>query len=439
MIPFFTLEIDDTVVGMDFNALVDAPAHMKKFISFSKEEKKVVIKSHFNEEKRIVTGVAIASDLPIYRNDEEIGPHYVVFKAETIKKIAIKMAENGYVNNVNEMHDSNKEIEGMALFESYFVDKEAGIYPEMFVDQNLQNGTWIVSYKVNNDDTWSKIKDGTFMGFSIEGWFNKIPMKLQGDFKGKIAFAKISEVNTWEFEVMEDIIDFGTVIHYAYHDDGQVYDGGKIRAGEYTTPDSKKIQVDSMGRVVMIDGKTKEQMQSQTKNKPMKKVVVKPGLFARLFPGKSKMASIKTVDGLALTWEGDLAEGTEVFTVLEDGTKGTLAPEGDHSWKGEDGKMVVITVDGNGKVTAMSTVDATENTDVEAALAQIIKNMNDGFKRIEDGYKAEITKLTKKLETTQGSLEQLAEELDSEEGKNKKKFGTQEEDNQPSYRKHLKK
>lgn len=181
MIPFYLMQIDDDVEGMDFNALVDTPAHMKGFHAFNGKQPKI-IKQYFNEEKRIVTGVAISADQPIYRIDEQIGEHYVVFKREDIQKIAIKMMANGYLHNVNEMHDLNKPLKDMILFESYFVNDDLTNIPSAFESQNLKAGTWIISYKVENDQAWEMIKSGSVQGFSIEGWFKKTPIKVKGQF-----------------------------------------------------------------------------------------------------------------------------------------------------------------------------------------------------------------------------------------------------------------
>jgi hypothetical protein len=35
----------------------------------------------------------------------------------------------------------------------------------------LPPGTWFVSYKINNDETWEKIKSGELKGFSLAGGF----------------------------------------------------------------------------------------------------------------------------------------------------------------------------------------------------------------------------------------------------------------------------
>lgn len=420
IIPFYTLEVDNTVEGMDFMGLVDLPAHMKSFIKFGKDDKKAPVKTHFNDEQRIVTGVAIAVDLPIYRNDEEYGEHYVVFKAAEAKKIAIKMMENNYLHNVNEMHDSNKALKGLTLFESYFIDEDKGLYPEMFKDQNLKKGSWIVSYKVNNDDAWDKIKSGEFAGFSIEGWFKKVPLRLKGQFNAKrIKLAKIQQMSTWDLEVMEETMDFGTVLHYAYRDaEGTLYDGGHLQSGEYVAPDGKKIMVDSRGAVVMIDGKAKEAQRSTKTKTSMKK----KGFFAKLMAGLATFASAMTTDGIEIFWDGDLKKGTECYYMDENGEK-VLVKEGTHSWKNEDGTSTVITVDGKGLLTAdPETVtedmgaggaggDGGEDmSETEQAIEELHKVYEARFKKLEGEKTAlsgQLADLTKKFGAAMAQLDKL--------------------------------
>ena len=42
---------------------------------------------------------------------------------------------------------------------------------------NLQDGSWIASYFIENDELWAKVKEGKFGGFSVEGWFDKVKIK----------------------------------------------------------------------------------------------------------------------------------------------------------------------------------------------------------------------------------------------------------------------
>ena len=236
MIPFYKIQIDEDIEGMDFIALVDIPAHLKGFEYFGKNEKPV--KMFFNEERRIVTGVAIATDTPIYRNSPDIGEHYVVFNKQETFKIAQKMMQNCFFHNVNEMHDSDKKLEGVYLVESIFIDRDRGVNgPKAFERQNLKDGTWITSYYVKNDSVWDDIKKGKFFGFSVEGWFDKAPINIKNKqtknkhmSEKKTLLKRVTEIFSTEDtnEIIEDS-KFGS----AMTTEGMevVFDGEEIAVG----------------------------------------------------------------------------------------------------------------------------------------------------------------------------------------------------------------
>ena len=151
-------------VGAKFDIIVkDLPNYIKQI---KKIKTKFAIQ---NEEKRIITGAAMYADLPIYRRDAEKGEYYVVFDKETIFKIAKKWALNNKYNAVNTDHV--QPIDGCTLFESYLLDFERGIMPPKGFE-DAKDGSWFVSYLVEEDGIWEKCKDGTWNGFSVEGFFN---------------------------------------------------------------------------------------------------------------------------------------------------------------------------------------------------------------------------------------------------------------------------
>lgn len=175
--PVYRLTIDIDDEGMDFMGLVDMPAHSKNYITMSKAPKKVEPKFQFNEEKRIVTGVAIATDLLIFRRDPDGFEYDVYFsKADTLT-IMKMFAKKGYHNNVNLMHDSSQKVRDTYLIESYFINDQKSNIPKGLENQNLQPGTLIFSYWVEGDKTWEFIKEHG-AGFSIEGWFREVPVKF---------------------------------------------------------------------------------------------------------------------------------------------------------------------------------------------------------------------------------------------------------------------
>lgn len=141
-------------------------------LSWAESKLKQIDKAKFaiqSEEERIITGPAMLADTPIYRNDER-GEYYVVFDAPTIKKIAQKYFAKGFQNNVNLQHDKGQIVEGVTVFESWIVDSKRGIAP-MKGFENVPEGSWFISMKVNDDATWQKVKAGEIKGFSVEGVF----------------------------------------------------------------------------------------------------------------------------------------------------------------------------------------------------------------------------------------------------------------------------
>jgi len=173
-IPIVELSIDSSIedeTGVDYVALVDMPAIQKNWIAFSEDQ--VIKKMQFeitDEEKRIITGPLMIADLPILRIDKEIGEYYAVFRADTIMQIVQKFFKNRNNANVNIMHDSKMQVEGVYMFESFIIDSERGISTPKGFDQ-LSNGSWFGSFKVENDKVWEQIKAGTFSGYSVEGPF----------------------------------------------------------------------------------------------------------------------------------------------------------------------------------------------------------------------------------------------------------------------------
>ena len=123
-----------------------------------------------DEEKRIVTGAAMIADLPIYRRDDVRGEYYVVFDKESIFKIAKKWARSNQYNSVN-AHHKTPIMNGVSLFESYIIDRERGVMPPKGFEE-VADGSWFVSYLIDNDDVWAKVKSGEFKGFSVEGVFD---------------------------------------------------------------------------------------------------------------------------------------------------------------------------------------------------------------------------------------------------------------------------
>lgn len=155
-------------VEVSFVALVDKPAIEKNFMTFANQQ----LHFKFDAEKRIISGPAMVADTLIYRRDQT-GEYNVFFSASTIKEIALKFAKKGYAKNLNMFHDPNLPADGVTIFNSFVSDKSIGIMP-MAGFEDLPDGSWFISAKVENDEIWNKIKAGEVKGFSVEGNFSVI-------------------------------------------------------------------------------------------------------------------------------------------------------------------------------------------------------------------------------------------------------------------------
>jgi hypothetical protein len=171
-LPIYNLEIlsdVDSDMEVDYVALVDRPAIDKNFLAFNENNVQMSFAIQ-DEDEQIITGALMLADKPIYRNDEN-GEYYVVFTKDTIKQIAQKFFAKGYQSNVNLMHDSGTKLEGLTMFESWITDSKRGIMA-MKGFEDVPDGSWFGSFKVNNPEVWKMIKDGKVKGFSVEGLFS---------------------------------------------------------------------------------------------------------------------------------------------------------------------------------------------------------------------------------------------------------------------------
>lgn len=159
-LPIFIVDLDDKTVFNNIS-IVDFPAIECDFIQLSKTAE---IKFKVNEEKRIISGPVLIPEQPIYRRDEDGREYYIKFDEKTILRFAEKFFHDHRQNEGNIQHSFG--VNGITFFESYIVNKERGISPVEF--EELPDGTWFVSAKVENDDVWQLIKDGALRGFSID-------------------------------------------------------------------------------------------------------------------------------------------------------------------------------------------------------------------------------------------------------------------------------
>ena len=125
--------------------------------------------SFSDDDQMIITGPAMIPNALIARKDEMGNLFHVYFSKETVEKVARKFLadNNAHVTDIN--HDDNI-VQENTLLESWIVEDPA-MDKSKAMGFNVPKATWMVSYKINNKDTWNKIKAGELNGFSVAGSF----------------------------------------------------------------------------------------------------------------------------------------------------------------------------------------------------------------------------------------------------------------------------
>ena len=170
-IPVYDAIIGEEGTGMTCISLVDEPAVMSDFVAMAKASPRMMYAVE-SEEKRLVFGVVMRADFPLYRRTDKGVEYYIIYRAATIRAMAEQYLEDGLQNEVNLMHKAGM-VEGVQMVQWFLKDSAKGLNPDGFED--IADGSLFAEFHVTNDDVWKAVKDGTYKGFSLEGYFDFVP------------------------------------------------------------------------------------------------------------------------------------------------------------------------------------------------------------------------------------------------------------------------
>jgi len=125
-----------------------------------------------DEEKKILVGPAMIPNLAIPRIDDEGKMYDVTFSEETIAEIAQKFLKEARTNEVNKDHKQNDA--GTYVYESWIVEDPKTDKANTVYGFSVPKGTWMVKMKVDDPETWKRVKAGELRGFSVEGVFSDL-------------------------------------------------------------------------------------------------------------------------------------------------------------------------------------------------------------------------------------------------------------------------
>lgn len=152
--------------GIEAISLVEFPAIEENFIALSKH--KLEFKT-VDTEKKIIVGLALVPDKPIYRckGDYE---YNVIFSKETVRKASELYLKRLKINNATLEHDEEM-TKGVSVIESWIVEDPKKDKTAIY-GLNAVEGAWAVTMKIDNEKVWEDVKAGKYLGLSIEGMFS---------------------------------------------------------------------------------------------------------------------------------------------------------------------------------------------------------------------------------------------------------------------------
>jgi len=197
----YELTIDDiNVDALTAIGIVNGPAIEESFMKFSNIKMNVE-----NDEEKIITGPALIPNIKIFRRDEMRGEHYVYFSESTIKELVIKYIKDNKQNNVTIDHEYNAN--NISLFESWIIEDATNDKATALGFSDLPKGTWMVSFKIDNEEVWNQIKNANLDGFSIEGFLTKVLNKFAINYQNiDNEVLNILEQKKSDDEIIDDFI-----------------------------------------------------------------------------------------------------------------------------------------------------------------------------------------------------------------------------------------
>ena len=219
-------------------SVVEDPAMESMFVALKKDEHVELQLAEVDSEQRILCGVALIPNKPVYRNQKG-KEFYITFPEDTIKLAAHSFIKNHY--NGNSSIEHQVQLSGVSVVESWIVEDAKNDKSNAY-GLEAPKGSWVAMMKVDNQELWNDyVKTGKIKGFSIDGLFslNKLELNKEQMSESKTTLEVIKEgfkeikalfssqkedqeTETTTVELSQDKLKDGTVVEF---------EGEKIEAG----------------------------------------------------------------------------------------------------------------------------------------------------------------------------------------------------------------
>lgn len=165
------IDENDDATGVDFISFVEFPAIERDFMYFNQDKKAQYSFKSTDEDKRLVTGPAMIPDENIIRYDAFGEPFFVFFSKDSVAKAQEIFFKDGNHKQSNLEHET--KVKDVTVIESWIIESDTQDKAFALGFEALPVGTWMVTYKVDNDAVWEMVKNGEVLGFSAEGVFGQ--------------------------------------------------------------------------------------------------------------------------------------------------------------------------------------------------------------------------------------------------------------------------
>ena len=283
--------IEDESDGIAFISLVNDPAVESNWLAYNKQHKPMQFQVA-DEEQRILLGVIMRADFPMYRIGNSGYEYYIKYSKETIAKMARKMLDDKTFNAVDTEHN-NQCVSGVQLEELFIKDVDKGINPVGFED--IENGSLFGKYRVLNDKVWADVKAGKFKGFSLEGYFGVIESKFIKQKNHMSLLEKLKKLLT-EFKAFEtiegvtlevdgDTLGVGQVVDVpdgVYHTDTATVKVEKGIITEVETLEVEDVVEDVVENMAEAEAEPETTVEPMVEPEPTEEVEIKPSEMEEL-------------------------------------------------------------------------------------------------------------------------------------------------------------
>ena len=164
-----TLDEEQLMTGVFAISLVQEPAIEEGWVALSGQK----VEFAAEEDRRMLFGPALIPDKLIYRRQGK-DEYYVTIKSDTIAKTQELFFKTGNQNKTTVEHAM--ALPNNCVVESWIVEDPEKDKQALF-GMKHPKGTWMVGMKVEDEAAWNLAKEGVLVGFSIEGWYDNVPIE----------------------------------------------------------------------------------------------------------------------------------------------------------------------------------------------------------------------------------------------------------------------